>query len=192
MIRTLLLAFLLASPLAVSAQEVNASIIPDDAPAWVDLKTAPEESETSDKPLLVHAYATWCGWCVRADNEVYTDDEVQAYIDSVFVPTRMDIESHEVIDFFDWRLPTSFLASGLGATATPTTIFMRSNGSPITYLSGFREPPEMLVILKWVGEEAYLTESFEAYAERHDATPNSDAERGASPIGGEGTLPDSE
>lgn len=192
MIRNLLLVFLLASPLAVSAQEVDASIIPDDAPAWVDLKTAPDEAATLDKPLLVHAYATWCGWCVRADDEVYTDDEVQAYVDSVFVPTRMDIESREVIDFFDWRLPTSFLASGLGANATPTTIFVTPGGEPITYLSGFRAAPEMLVILKWVGEEAYLTESFEQYAERHDALPDSTGERGASPIGGRGTAPDSQ
>lgn len=191
MIRNLLLVFLLTSPLAVSAQ-VDASIIPDDAPAWVDLEVAPEQAADLDKPLLVHAYAVWCGWCVRKDEEVYTNDEVQAYVDSVFVPTRMDIESHDVIDFFDWRLPISFLASGLGATATPTTFFIRPDGSPITYLSGFREAPEMLVILKWVGEEAYLTESFEDYAERHDATPNPDAERGASSVGGTGTVPNSE
>lgn len=180
--------FLLLVP-TVSIAQVDASIIPEDAPEWVEFEAAPAEAEATGKPLLIHSYATWCGWCVRADNEVYTDDDVQAYVDSVFVPTRMDIESHEVIDFFDWRLPTSFLASGLGASATPTTIFVRPDGSPITYLSGFREAPEMLVILKWVGEEAYLSESFEAYAERHNATMTPASERGASPIGGAGESP---
>ena len=154
-----LLALLLLAT-GVHAQ-TDASVIPDDAPDWRPLAEAVEHAAAGDKVLLLHGYAKWCGWCSRLDQDVYTDDDVQAYLADNFELARMDIENRETVDFFDFRLPTAWLASGLGITSTPTTIFMdAASGEVITRLPGYADQETFLYALQYVREGAYAEISF--------------------------------
>ncbi|MEM1056365.1 MAG: thioredoxin fold domain-containing protein [Bacteroidota bacterium] len=163
------LALLFVLTLAVSAahaQPVDASIIPDDAPEWQTVGTAIADAEAEDKVLLLHGYAAWCGWCARLDQDVYTDDEVQAYLAQNFEVTRLNIENRETIDFFDFRLPVAWLASGIGITSTPTTIFMDpESGEIITRLPGYADRETFLYALRYVREGAYERESFQDFVD---------------------------
>lgn len=167
------LALLLALLLAVGtahAQPVDASVIPDDAPEWQPMDEAIAEADADGKVLLMHGFAKWCGWCARLDQDVYTDDNVQAYLAENFEVTRVDIENRDVIDFFEYRLPTAWLASGLGITSTPTTVFVDADtGEIITRLPGYADRETFLYALRYVREGVYETASFQDFVDAEEA-----------------------
>lgn len=151
-----------------SSRQIDASQIPDDAPNWTPITEAAAQAQNEGKPLLIHAYAAWCSWCYKSDHEVYTDDSLQALVNKNFVLTRLDIESSRTIEFFDWRLPESFLAMGLGASGTPTTIFFQPDGDGIMRVPGFQPLDPMMDYLRFVSERAYTEMSFNEYIAQKD------------------------
>lgn len=168
MIRLLFLfVLLLESPLALA--QVDAGQIPDDAPAWRSMDEAIAAAQASDRLLVLHAYTVWCGWCVRMDRETYTDDAVQAYLAEHYEATRLDLESPDTVDFFDYTLSMMELGDVLQVSGTPTTVFVDSDGSLITKMPGFQTAETFLLALRYVREEAYETASFAEFIEAQTA-----------------------
>lgn len=165
--------FALVATLALAATaahaQIDASVVPDDAPEWEALDAAIADATSENKVLLLHGYAKWCGWCARLDQEVYTDDAVQAYLAENFEVTRLDIENRTTVDFFDFRLPMAWLASGIGITSTPTTIFVDAqDGEIITRLPGYADRETFLYALRFVREGAYETMSFQDFIDAEE------------------------
>ncbi len=160
----LAVALAVALPLAAQAQ-VNASVIPDDAPEWLPMGEAIERAQAEDKLIVVHGYAAWCGWCAKMDQEVYTDDAVQAYLADHFTATRLDLEDDTPVQFFDAEVTYMQLGQAMGITGTPTTVFVDTDGSLITKLPGFTNADTYLLALRYVREKAYETMAFDAFLE---------------------------
>lgn len=162
MIRLSLLALVLALPLTGRAQ-VDASIVPDDAPGWLSMEDAIATAQADDRIVLVYGYAAWCGYCARFDAEVFTDDAVQAYLDEHFASTRLDIEGDSTMQFYDASVTGTELGQAMGITGTPTNVFVDTDGSLITKLPGYTDPETFLYALQYVREEAYETTPFDAF-----------------------------
>ncbi len=157
-----LLALLLALPLAASAQ-VDASVVPADAPTWHTMEDAIAAAQTDDRIVLVYGYASWCGFCAKFDAEVFTDDDVQAYLNEHFAPVRLDIEGQDTVQFFDAAVTGRELGGAMGISGTPTNVFVDADGSLITKLPGFTDAETFLYALQYIHEEAYQTTPFDAY-----------------------------
>jgi thioredoxin-related protein len=172
MTRFLLLAFALLIALPLRAQ-TDASIIPDDAPEWLSMADAISQAQEEGKLIMVHTYATWCGWCAKLDNEVYSDDSVQAYMADNFTATRVDLEGTEVVPFFEHEVSMAGLGQAFGVSGTPTTVFVDTNGELITKLPGFADTETFLYALRFVRTGAYETSTFRQFmdAERGLAMP---------------------
>ena len=169
MIRSsLAVALLLMAAPALS--QTNAGQIPDDAPAWRPMEDAIDASQANDRLLVLHAYTDWCGWCVRMDRETYTDDAVQAYLAEHYEATRLDLESDEVVTFFDNTLPMAALGDALQVAGTPTAVFVDSDGSLITKMPGFQTAETFLYALRYVHEEAYEQMSFAEFIDAQSET----------------------
>jgi thioredoxin-related protein len=118
----------------------------------------------SQKKILIDIYAPWCGWCRRMHQEVYPNAEVQEYLLEHFNLTRLDItEEGDTLSFKGYRLNSMTLAGGLGATATPTTVFLEPNGDYITRLPGYASTEDFLNILQFIATNAYQTQSFQDF-----------------------------
>ncbi len=170
MLRPLLvLALALACALPAAAQ-VDASQIPDDAPDWLPMADAVAQARATGKTLVVHTYAVWCGWCARLDTDVYTDDDVQAYLAEHFVATRVNTESQDVVPFFDFSVSMAGLAQAFRVTGTPTTVFVSPEGELITRLPGFAPAETFRLTLRYVHEKAYESESFGEFQNRVNNT----------------------
>ena len=150
----------------------DASVVPEDAPDWRTMAEAVADVQAGDRLLLVYGYASWCGYCVRFDREVFTDDAVQAYVDEHYAPVRLDLESEEEVGFFDATVTMAQLGAAMQITGTPTSVFVDGEGALITKLPGYTDPETYLLALRFVREAAYETTSFEDFLE---------AERGAAP-----------
>ena len=169
MIRSLLASALLLVAAPALAQ-TNAGVIPDDAPEWRSMEEAVATAQANDRLLVVHSYTVWCGWCARMDRETYTDDAVQAYLAEHYEATRLDLDSDEVVDFFEYTLPMATLGDALQVSGTPTTVFVDSDGSLITKMPGFQNAETFLYALRYVHEEAYEQMSFAEFIEAQTET----------------------
>ena len=170
MLRLPLVALLVALSLPAQAQ-TDASVVPADAPAWLSVADAVArvQADTS-ATILVHTYAAWCGGCAKMDQDVYTDDAVQAYLAEHFVPTRVDLEGTEVVPFFQFTVPMSGLGQAFGVSGTPTTVFVAPNGELLTKFPGYADAATFLNVLRYVHEGAYLTTTFRAFVDGTSGT----------------------
>lgn len=159
----LLATVLLAVPVAHA--QVDASVIPDDAPEWVSMEDAIAGAQADDKIIVVHGYAAWCGWCAKFDQDVYTDDDVQAYLAENFRATRLDLEDTTAVRFFDADVTYEQLGRAMGITGTPTTVFVDTDGALITKLPGYTDAETFLYALQYVHEAAYETTPFGQFME---------------------------
>lgn len=50
------------------------------------------KAKSQNKPLFVHAYASWCHYCTHMADSVYTDAEVARVFNSKFISVKMDME----------------------------------------------------------------------------------------------------
>ncbi|MDP2884927.1 MAG: DUF255 domain-containing protein [Ignavibacteria bacterium] len=116
-----------------------------------------------NKKILIDVYTDWCGWCKKMDKEVYANGEVGQTIASNFIAVKLDAESQKGASYGGTLMDEASVASALGATGYPTTVFLDPGAKPITKIAGYMEPKEFVNVLSFIGEDHYKTKSFGDY-----------------------------
>ncbi|MEM1096586.1 MAG: DUF255 domain-containing protein [Bacteroidota bacterium] len=133
---------------------------------WLSFQEALAEAERSGKKVMIDAYSPRCGWCRKLHEEVYTDENIRGYVNEHFVMTRLNIdERSDTLRYGGYVLPSALLAAYWGATSTPTTVFLKSDGEAITGLPGFQKVDFFLDVMEYIASDAVFTQSFDAYQE---------------------------
>lgn len=148
------------------------------APAWTTIDEALAAAQESGNPVLISIHADWCGWCKRLDQQVYADAEVRAYLEEHFETARFRPDADGEITFKGEPIQAGALAHYFGSRGTPNTVFLFPDGELLTILPGFRPRDQFLITLKYLAEEAYEDESFEAYYQRMTADAAPDGQQG--------------
>ncbi len=98
---------------------------------WSDwTEAAFERAKKENKPVLLDISAVWCHWCHRLDKDTYSVPDIAEYIESNFVPIRVDTD----------KRPDINRRYNMGGW--PTTAFLTPEGYVIgggTYI-----PPEQM------------------------------------------------
>lgn len=138
---------------------------------WMNMSELKQKMKSDPKPALIDLYTNWCYWCKVMDKKTYTNSKVISYINDHFYPVKLDAETKNIIDWKDKSYSynenykvndfTMYVTSGQPGFPT-TVIFTDDHSEPIS-IQGFLEPKEMEPILKYFGEGAYKTESFEVF-----------------------------
>jgi len=131
---------------------------------WSELDPALVEAKRAQKPLLVDVYTDWCGWCKRMDKTTYADPEVRDYVQSAFVPARVNAEDDKRSASYlgETRTYRQF-ADTFRISGYPTTLFLAPDGQLITQLPGYVKPGAFLTVLRYVAEGHYRTQSWESF-----------------------------
>ena len=128
------------------------------------IESALTAAAASGKKVLVDVYAPWCPWCLRLQRDVYTDDRIVEIVQAHFEITRLNGEVlDDTVRFKGYTLSSRMLAGALGTQGYPTTAFLDATGRKITHLPGFAEAGEFGRVLRYVGTDAYLTQTFEQF-----------------------------
>ncbi len=87
------------------------------------------EAQKDKKPVLIFAYATWCGWCKKMERETCADKDIVKLTES-FVCIKINSEEEE--DFFAKFKVKEF----------PSVVFLNSDGTEIERHIGFKTVDE--------------------------------------------------
>ena len=124
---------------------------------WPSFDEAVTEGKAEGKPILIDIYAPWCGWCARMQEEVYGNPTLAAYVQHNFAYGRLNIDDtmtqHE---FMGYVFTSEELGYALGASGTPTTVFLNEEGVYITRLAGYTQLEPFGDALRYIAEGAYL------------------------------------
>lgn len=132
-------------------------------PRLYSMDNAQALAAAEGKKILLDVYTVWCGYCRKMAAETYPNSRVKAEVDEYFYTVRLDAESNETIIFNGESMMMKELASALGVTSFPTTIFIDTDGEPIGIQPGFMDAQMFSNLLGFVGSNAFRNQSFEAY-----------------------------
>ena len=114
---------------------------------WMPLEEAVARADSSGRAILVFVSAPWCGPCHRLEEETFTDPVVRETL-AAFELARLTFDEKDRRQRIGrYRLPEAAWAERLGATATPTFVFMRSDLSILGRQQGYLPAEGLLPLL---------------------------------------------
>jgi thioredoxin-related protein len=138
--------------------------------SWMSVEEAAGKLQQEQRPVLIDLYTTWCGWCRQMDKRTYSNKKVAEYLQDKFYPVRVNAETHAAITWggrtyqFNPQYRSNEFAMYLthGRLEFPTTIIIAPGQEPQA-IPGFLEPKDLELLVKYFGEGAYRTTSFDDY-----------------------------
>lgn len=142
---------------------------------WITLDEAVSKSKKKEKLVMIDFYTDWCGWCKKLDAGPYMDPEVVKYVNENFYAIKINAEQKEDIVFNGKTYVTKSngsrgtndfaiaYASRSGRLGYPTISFITTSGDKIGVEPGYKDAPNMLLMLKYYAEGFYKTMDFASY-----------------------------
>lgn len=127
------------------------------------------------RKVFVDVYTDWCGWCKRLDANTFSHPEIVRYMDSMFIAVKLNAERTDTVSINGQLFVNRNLASGKrgthdlaitllqGKMSYPTCTFLDEQGRQITVVPGYMGPDKFEVLLHFIAEDAYKTQSWEQY-----------------------------
>ena len=154
----------------------------DSPVAWLTFEEAVSSSKIEEKKIFMDVYTDWCGWCKRMDATTFSDPAVAKMLQDKFYPVKFNAEQREPITFNDHTF--NFVPRGskgyheLAATllngklSYPTVVFFNEKFEIIQVLPGYRKADEFLNIITFIGEDHYLTTSWDDFSKTYQKEPS--------------------
>jgi len=140
------------------------------APDWRSWNDGMRQAAATGRPVLVDVYTSWCGWCRRMDQDVYSRDEVASYLRSRYVTIRLDAEARDEASYQGHRFTSEQLAQRFQVSGYPTTIFLRASGEHLANVPGYVAADRFLLLLRYVADgHADRDEPFTEFERRETA-----------------------
>jgi thiol-disulfide isomerase/thioredoxin len=95
-----------------------------------DLKEARAISVQDNRPLLIVFGAEWCTFCHKLERQTLSDPELVEYINTKFVPVKLDVEEHKRI------------ASVLEVESLPASVILSPKADLLGTITGYFDKPE--------------------------------------------------
>ena len=116
--------------------------------AWQDYETAQKAAQGQSRKFLLYFYTDWCGYCRKLDKETFSDKAVADYINSNFIPVRINSE----------KMPK--IAGRYSVSGVPDLRFVSAKGEDIARWPGYIEASKLLPMLKYIHTDSYQTMSY--------------------------------
>ncbi|MGM0460754.1 MAG: thioredoxin family protein [Bacteroidota bacterium] len=130
---------------------------------WVSLEEAQTRSAEDGKPVVVFVEAEWCGICKEMRRSVFPNDEVKSFLEEKYHMVSIDLDSRKEVQFNKQLITERQFARSMGVEATPTLIFLDSNGEELGRRPGYLGRTDMKRLLEFILSDKFGVISFEEY-----------------------------
>jgi|GEM_PF-116769 len=114
-----------------------------------DLKALFAQAASTNKPVFIDVYTTWCGPCKLLAKKVFPDSAVGAYMNPHFISYKIDAEKGEGIAF----------AAKNHVAAYPTALYFNPGGDLIYQTVGYAPVPAFIAEATLAFAEVNTTEN---------------------------------
>lgn len=121
---------------------------------WQNYRQAVANHDNDNRKLLLHFYADWCKFCQQMKKETFSNRQVIDYINTNFIPVRIDTDKDKQTAF-QYRVGP-----------IPDTLFVSEKGEMIGRRPGFVSASDLLALLRYIGSDSYLKMSYKAFRDR--------------------------
>lgn len=105
-------------------------------PQWLtDLSAARKRAKDTNRPLLIHFHADWCGPCRKMEAETLSTRALAAQLHGRFVAVKVNFDRNQDA------------AKQLGVTGLPSEVFVAPDGSVLSRSAGYRTQREYLSLV---------------------------------------------
>ncbi len=118
---------------------------------WVDYDKGMAMAKKENKPVYLHFFADWCGYCRKMERETFSREEVAEGLNGDFISIRVNAD-HD-----------SSLARKYGVTGLPDNRFLDADGKQIYRIPGYMEPILFSFFMDYVTTESYKTMGVKEY-----------------------------
>jgi thioredoxin-related protein len=119
----------------------------------LEYEAALERAQAENKLVLLYFWATWCGNCQNFSDNVLSDKAIIDALNENFIFVEIDIDKHKVT------------AEAYRVRAVPTTIFLESDGKPVSVLPGAVPGQVFTMVLDYMAGGSYKQMEFAEYFE---------------------------
>ena len=105
---------------------------------WMtDFEAAKAKAKAEGKPMLLDFTGSdWCGWCIKLDKEVFSQDAFKAYAAESLVLVELDFPNNKPISD-ELKAQNEALAEKYGIRGFPTIVILSPEGEKIDQ-TGYR------------------------------------------------------
>lgn len=153
---------------------------------WISLEEAERMMDKEPRKVIVDVYTDWCGPCKMMNNTTFKDPKVVAYVNKNYYAIKFNAESKETIRFKgneyrnDGYDPsrgsgrnsthdlTKAIAPVQGRIAYPTIVYMDEEFKILAPVQGMWKADQFNEILRFFGEDAYLSQTWEEYTQNQN------------------------
>ena len=140
---------------------------------WYTMDQALAENKKKSKKLMINIFTTWCNSCNVMKSTVFKNPEIVKYINEKYYPVDFNAQSMDSVNFMgdkfgnggkDKNFFHDFVIALLrGNIIVPSQIFFNEKMQLINQSPYFLTPHDFEAILKFFGDDAYLTTKWEDY-----------------------------
>lgn len=135
---------------------------------WHSFEEAISIAEETNKPIFIDIWAPWCGWCRKMKKKTYPGLETE--LSNNYILTRLNRDDNKsILSYKGQELTPLRLAQKLKAQTVPTIVLLSAQGDYLLHISGFTKKRALKPVLDYISEEAYKSQSFEAYRQERSS-----------------------
>lgn len=149
---------------------------------WMSIEEVQEAMKNEPRKVMIDVYTQWCGPCKMMMKNTFTDQDVINYVNENYYAVKFDAEGQESITFLGTAYSnpqydpsrgtgrngthefTMAIAPVNGRIAYPTVVYMDENFTILSPVQGYLQPNQILPILHYFGDNAYLDQSWSDYS----------------------------